>query len=63
MAHDVSQLPELTDKSTEEVAEAVVQFFATSNADASPGGAIEDATDDASVLISEADATQPVTKV
>lgn len=63
LAHDTNQLPGLIDKSTEEVAEAVVQFFVTSNADASPGGAIEDATDDASVLVPETAAAQPVTKV
>lgn len=61
LAHDLSQLPELVDKSTEEIAEAVVQFFEMSNADARLGGVIEAATDEEDILVPEAVVTQPVT--
>jgi type IV secretion system protein VirD4 len=50
LAHDMSRLPELADKSPEEIAEAV---FAVFDARAGHGGAIEAAADDDGVLIAE----------
>lgn len=50
LAHDMSRLPELADKSTEEITEAV---FAVFGARSGHGGAIEAAADDDGVLIAE----------
>jgi type IV secretion system protein VirD4 len=50
LAHDMSRLPELADKSPEEIAEAV---FAVFDARSGHGGAIEAAADDDGVLIAE----------
>jgi hypothetical protein len=50
LAHDMSRLPELADKSPEEIAEAV---FAVFDARPGQGGAIEAAADDDGVLMAE----------
>jgi len=50
LAHDMSRLPELADKSPEEITEAVFAVFDTRSGH---GGAIEAAADDDGVLIAE----------
>jgi len=56
LAHDMSRLPELADKSPEEIAEAVFAVFDTRSGH---GGAIEAAADDDGVLIAEPSLIEP----
>jgi type IV secretion system protein VirD4 len=53
LAHDLSQLPELSDKTPEEIVEAVFQLFDERSGHGGQGGAIEAHADEDGVVISD----------